>query len=96
MVCPGLINTNILEAERNRGDFGSKTNLSALRPDAQEFAVGFAAALKAGYEPSVVAEHVLDGIRSDRFYILPAQPEILERVDERMMGIVNRQNPTPR
>ena len=62
----------------------------------QQFAAGFAAALQAGYPPDVVAEQVLDGIRADRFYIFPAQPEIVALVDDRMTGIIERRNPDPR
>jgi NAD(P)-dependent dehydrogenase (short-subunit alcohol dehydrogenase family) len=97
VVCPGLINTRILDAERNRGaGFGAPTDVGATRPEIQEFVTVFEAALKAGYPPDVVAEHVIDGIRADRFYILPAQPEILENVDARMRGIIERHNPDPR
>lgn len=97
VVCPGLINTKILEAERNRpSDLGRATDMVAQRPDLQEFAAGFEAALKAGYGPEVVADHVLDGIVEDRFYILPAQSEILARVDDRFRGLLERRNPTPR
>jgi NAD(P)-dependent dehydrogenase (short-subunit alcohol dehydrogenase family) len=93
VVCPGLINTRILDAERNRAD--GLTDVAALRDDLQQFSAGFAAALQAGYPPEVVADQVLDGIREDRFYIFPAQPEILQLVDARMDGIVQRRNPDP-
>jgi NAD(P)-dependent dehydrogenase (short-subunit alcohol dehydrogenase family) len=93
VVCPGLINTNILDAERNRG---TRTDVAALRPEVQQFAEVFEQALRGGYAPDVVAEHVLDGIREDRFYILPAQPEVLVAVDARMSGILERRNPIPR
>jgi NAD(P)-dependent dehydrogenase (short-subunit alcohol dehydrogenase family) len=97
VVCPGLINTKILQAERNRpSDLGTATDVGSLRSEVQEFAVGFEAALRAGYGPEVVADHVLDGIVEDRFYILPAQPEILARVDDRFQGLLDRRNPTPR
>ena len=97
VLCPGLINTRILEAERNRADrFGSPTDLAALRPDLQQFAAGFEAALRSGYPPEVVADHVVDGIRQDRFYLLPVQPEIMDRVDTRFRGFLDRANPTPR
>lgn len=97
VVCPGLINTKILEAERNRGDrYGSRTEVQALRPDLQRFAAGFEAALKGGYPPDVVADHVHDGIVEDRFWIFPSQPEILARVDSRLQSILDRANPTPR
>jgi NAD(P)-dependent dehydrogenase (short-subunit alcohol dehydrogenase family) len=96
VVCPGLINTRILDAERNRPPgSGSRTDVAALRDDVQQFAAGFAAALQAGYPPEVVAEHVLDGIRADRFYIFPAQPEIISLVAARMRGILERRNPDP-
>jgi NAD(P)-dependent dehydrogenase (short-subunit alcohol dehydrogenase family) len=95
VVCPGLINTNILEAERNR-DHGERTDVAALRPEVQQFTTVFEEALRQGYAPDVVADHVLDGIREDRFYILPAQPEILTVVDARMTGILERRNPEPR
>lgn len=97
VLCPGLINTRIMDAERNRpSDLGRATDLEAVRPDVREFAVGFEAALKAGYGPEVVADHVVDGIIEDRFYILPAQPEILARVDDRFQAILERRNPTLR
>jgi NAD(P)-dependent dehydrogenase (short-subunit alcohol dehydrogenase family) len=96
VVCPGLINTRILDAERNRPtDLGARTDVSSLREEVQQFTAGFEAALQAGYPPTVVADHVLDGIRADRFYILPAQPEVLDRVDARMRGILERRNPDP-
>jgi NAD(P)-dependent dehydrogenase (short-subunit alcohol dehydrogenase family) len=97
VVCPGLINTRILDAERNRGDtFGRKTDVDTLRIEVQQFATEFETALQAGYPPEIVADHVLDAIRNDRFYVFPAQPEILEQVDARMTGIVERRNPDPR
>jgi NAD(P)-dependent dehydrogenase (short-subunit alcohol dehydrogenase family) len=97
VLCPGLINTRILEAERNRSAaFGARTDITAARAEVQEFTAQFEAALKLGYPPEVVADHVLDGIRSDRFYIFPAQPEILAHVDARMTGIIERRNPDPR
>ncbi len=95
VVCPGLINTRILEAERNRAD-GVHTDVAAVRPDLQRFVAGFEAALKAGYGPEVVADHVVAGILENRFWILPAQPEILARVDARFTSIIERRNPPAR
>ncbi|MCC6437906.1 MAG: SDR family NAD(P)-dependent oxidoreductase [Acidimicrobiales bacterium] len=97
VVCPGLIDTKILAAERNRAaDYGEATDVASLRPEQQEFAAAFASALKGGYPPEVVADQVLDGIISDRFYIFPAQAAILALVADRMTGIVEQRNPTPR
>src|SRR5215213_2253376 len=97
VVCPGLINTNILDAERNRaGGFGERTDVASMRAEVQQFAAVFEAALRGGYGPEVVADQVLDGIRDDRFYIFPAQPEVLDLVDARLTGILERRNPAPR
>jgi NAD(P)-dependent dehydrogenase (short-subunit alcohol dehydrogenase family) len=92
VVCPGLINTNILDAERNR-EHGERTDIAAQRTEVQQFATMFEEALRQGYAPDVVADHVLDGIRSDRFYILPAQSEVLAMVDTRFTAILERRNP---
>lgn len=97
VVCPGLINTRILEAERNRpASYGAHTDVTATRPEVQRFAAAFETALRNGYPPQVVADHVLDGIVEDRFYILPAQPDILARVDARYRAVIERQNPPTR
>ena len=61
-----------------------------------EGTAGFEAALREGYGPEVVADHIIDGIVEDRFYILPAQPEILAMVDDRFQGLLDRRNPSPR
>jgi NAD(P)-dependent dehydrogenase (short-subunit alcohol dehydrogenase family) len=91
VVCPGLINTQILDAERNRS---SRTDIGGTRAEIQEFVTAFEEALRTGWPPEVVADQIVDGIRADRFYILPAQPEILERVDVRMHDIIERRNPS--
>jgi NAD(P)-dependent dehydrogenase (short-subunit alcohol dehydrogenase family) len=94
VLCPGLINTAILEAERNRpSEFGA-TDKASLRPELQQFSAGFEAALKAGYEPEEVAHQVFEAIRDDRFYIFPAQEGILASVKLRMEDIIQQRNPT--
>lgn len=94
VLCPGLIKTAILEAERNRPpEFGS-TDLSKQRPELQQFSAFFKAALDAGYEPEEVARQVFEAIRDDRFYIFPAQENVLASVKTRMEDIINQRNPT--
>lgn len=97
VVCPGLINTRILDGERNRPEtFGDKTDLATMRPEVQQFVTDFEAALGAGYPPEVVADHVLEAIRNDRFYVFPAQPEILEQVRARANALLEQRNPDHR
>ena len=45
-------------------------------PMAQAFGQGLADRLTGGYPPSEVADQVFDGIRDQRFYVVPAQPEV--------------------
>lgn len=95
VLCPGVIRTQILEAERNRpAQFGGATDLSKLSETAQQFSAGFRAALQAGLDPAVVADAVADAVVHDRFYIVPAQPEYLERIATRMADVAALRNPT--
>ncbi len=95
VLCPGLIRTEILDAERNRpAEFGPPTDLSQASASVQAANAVFAKALDAGYEPAEVADAVVEGVRGDRFYIIPAQPALQELVTLRMQDIAQRRNPS--
>ncbi len=95
VLCPGLIRTAILEAERNRpADFGPATDVAALPQDIQRWAENFRNALNAGYEPEEVARQVVDAVREDRFYIVPAQPFLVELIRTRMEEVTQQRNPS--
>lgn len=92
VLCPGLIATRILEAERNRPDAAADT--AAWPQAAQQAAEAFRSMLDAGWPPSQVADAVVDAVRADRFYVVPAQPPLQQLVDLRMADIAARRNPT--
>jgi NAD(P)-dependent dehydrogenase (short-subunit alcohol dehydrogenase family) len=94
VLCPGLIRTAILDAERNRPPELGATDMAALRPEVREWSTGFAAALSQGIEPDEVANMVFDAIRDDQFYIFPCQEPVLETVKRRMTDIIEARNPT--
>lgn len=95
VLCPGLIRTAIMEAERNRpAEFGPALDLATLPADIRGLAEKFRQALEAGFEPAQVASEVLAAIQNDQYYIFPAQPTILELLDLRMQDILARRNPT--
>jgi NAD(P)-dependent dehydrogenase (short-subunit alcohol dehydrogenase family) len=94
VVCPGLINTNIMRSARNRPSELADEGKSG--PMAQQFGQGLGERLTHGYPPSEVADQVLRGIREKRFYVVPAQPEVLEAVTIRARDIIELRNPTPR
>lgn len=94
VVCPGLINTNIMTSSRNRPDrFAERgTPGDAARAWSEALATG----LSTGYPPSEVAEQVIQGIRDERFYIVPSQPDVTARVTARAQDILALRNPSPR
>jgi len=97
VLCPGLIKTAIMDAERNRpSELGghAATDVSAQRPEVQQFAAAFRAAIDHGYEPEEVARQVFEAVRDDKFYIFPAQANVLESVKTRMTDIIEQRNPT--
>jgi len=94
VVCPGLINTNIMRSARNRPEDLAEEGKTG--PMAQAFGQGLADRLAAGYPPSEVAEQVLQGIREGRFYIVPAQPEVKANIAVRAQDFLELRNPTLR
>jgi NAD(P)-dependent dehydrogenase (short-subunit alcohol dehydrogenase family) len=94
VVCPGLINTNIMRSSRNRP--AELADEGKAGPAAQEFGQRLGDRLATGYPPSEVAEQVLQGIREKRFYIVPAQPEVRQGATLRAQDIIELRNPTPR
>jgi NAD(P)-dependent dehydrogenase (short-subunit alcohol dehydrogenase family) len=95
VLCPGLIRTGILKAERNRPPaLGKPLDLHDFPDAVQQGAAQFGQALDSGYAPEVVAQAVADAIRADRFYVLPAQPALQDLVDLRLHDVLERRNPT--
>ncbi len=94
VVCPGLINTNIMRSSRNRPP--DLADRGKAGPAAQAAAQNLEDRLAGGYPPSEVAEQVVQGIREGRFYIVPAQPEVKAAVALRAQDIIELRNPTPR
>jgi NAD(P)-dependent dehydrogenase (short-subunit alcohol dehydrogenase family) len=92
VVCPGLVDTNIMRSARNRpADLADEGKPG---PMAQAFAQRLADRLPGGYPPSEVAEQVVKGIREGRFYIVPAQPEVRAAAVARAQDIIEWRNPT--
>jgi NAD(P)-dependent dehydrogenase (short-subunit alcohol dehydrogenase family) len=94
VVCPGLINTNIMRSARNRP--AELAHEGKAGPQAQQFGQGLADRLVGGYPPFEVADQVVRGIRHRRFYIVPAQPEVRQWASVRAQDIIELRNPTAR
>src|SRR6266436_218656 len=94
VVCPGLIDTNIMRSSRNRPEALAEEGKAG--PMAQAFGQNLGDRLAGGYPPSEVAEQVVQGIRDGRFYIVPAQPEVKSAISVRAHDLLELQNPTVR
>jgi len=95
---PHLVASNIFEAASHRQtefarevpQVAPKVTLETLR----------AMAKQAGFElrttaPAEVAEHVIEGLRADRYFILPESAEGDARFRERVENVLARRNPVP-
>lgn len=87
VLCPGLVDTNIFDAERNRPD----TLRGAGAPSEETLAMG-RAMLSRGKQPAEVADIVFDAMQRDALYILP-HPAWDAFVRERLDAILERKGP---
>ena len=87
VLCPGFVNTNIIESNRNRPDdltSENKTNF-ILKKLASTV-------LKRGKEPDEIADVTFDAIKHGHFYILP-HTNYDEMINERYSRILARTEP---
>ena len=94
VVCPGLIDTNIMRSSRNRP--AELAEAGKVGPAAEAFGRAIGDRLAGGYPPSEVAAQVVQGIREERFYIVPAQPEVKDGIAIRAQDLIELKNPTLR
>lgn len=94
VLCPGFVNTNIMDAARNRPSELANAAPPLEGPMAAAFHEWFVEQLQQGLDPRKVGEMVLDAIRAERFYVL-THPEFNAAIEHRVAGIVNGTGPTP-
>ena len=85
VLCPGFVNTNIMNSERNRPQHLVSNN--QIDTNEQQMEV-FNFLLKNGKEPSEIADIVFEGIKDNIFYILthPAWDESLRNHFEEILS----------
>src|SRR4029450_3589488 len=93
VLCPGFVNTNILDCARNRPRELAETGAPMTGPIADAFREWFTEQLRQGLDPRRVGDQVLAAIREDRFYIL-THPHWNGAVEHRMRAILAGENPT--
>ena len=90
-LCPGLVRTNIANAERNR-PAELRNEPVTMTPEMQAGLAAFAAAMEASMLPLQVADVVFDAIKKEQFYILP-HPEWTEVIQLRTDKLLRMENP---
>ena len=92
VLCPGIVNTRIMESARNRP--GDLSPTGPRGPASEERWEALSRLVPAGMPAAQVADAVFEALRKDRFYIL-THPEGKEAVRTRMEDILQERNPTP-
>lgn len=93
VLCPGWVNTQILDAERNRPAALRHGSVQREKsPEELALLDGYRQLLANGAPPSHVADCVFEAIKAERFWILP-HPEWKEAVQARMETILQERNP---
>ena len=91
VLCPGLVRTNILNAERHR-PAELRNEPVTMTPEMQAGLAAFKAAMETSMPPLQVADVVFDAIRKDQFYIL-SHPEWTEVIQLRTDKLLRMENP---
>jgi NAD(P)-dependent dehydrogenase (short-subunit alcohol dehydrogenase family) len=94
VLCPGLVSTNILDAQRNRpARLQDASVKEPLSPQAEAVVQRFQQAVREAMPPGQVADIVFEAIREERFYIL-THPTWKAAIQIRMEDILQERNPT--
>jgi NAD(P)-dependent dehydrogenase (short-subunit alcohol dehydrogenase family) len=96
VLCPGLVRTDIANAERHR-PAGLKNEPVEMTPEMRAGLNLFKAAIEAAMPPLQVADMVFDAVKNERFYILthPEWLEVIQMRTDRLLHLENPQDPTP-
>jgi len=92
VLCPGIVNTRIMESARNRP--GNLSTTEPPRPAAAERWEALRQLVRTGMPPGQVADAVFEALHNERFYIL-THPEGKEYIRMRMEDILQERGPTP-
>jgi NAD(P)-dependent dehydrogenase (short-subunit alcohol dehydrogenase family) len=91
VLCPGFVNTRLIDAGRNQPIQPQDEPVEA-ESRKQDRVDTMRRVLQVGMPPAQVADHVVTAIREERFYILP-HPEFKPEIQRRMEDILQERNP---
>ena len=93
VLCPGWVNTQLMDSERNRPAGLSNDPAQDVNPAGEAFKETVRGLLATGLTSETVADHVFNAIRDEKFYIL-THPDMKEAIRTRMESILEERNPT--
>jgi short-subunit dehydrogenase len=93
VLCPGFVDTNIMNAHRNRPTEFPEASPQPQSGITRAINEWMAEQLKQGMSPRAVGDQVLNAIRDERFYIL-THPAYHPLIEQRMKDILTGSNPT--
>jgi len=93
VLCPGWVDTNILDSQRNRPAELANDAPAPVTPVGEAIRDWVGEQLRSGLSPRAVGEQVLAAIREERFYIL-THPAEMPAIEHRMQDILRGNNPT--
>jgi NAD(P)-dependent dehydrogenase (short-subunit alcohol dehydrogenase family) len=92
VLCPGFVDTNLLDARRNRPADLPAAPARPRGPEAEAAWKRINELFKRGLSPRTVGDRVLEAILDERFYIL-THPHWTPNIEHRMRTILTGQNP---
>jgi len=92
VLCPGFVNTNIMDAERNRPAAYFNQSNGRETADADDMEDAFLQMIKNGMPPEEVADCVFQSIIDENFYVF-THPELNILIQARMKDILSGRNP---
>lgn len=93
VLCPGWVNTRIMDSERNRpSQLQNEPSNLPMGPEQEAIMQSMREEAQAGLSPRQVSDHVFNAIRNEQFYIL-TNPELNSMIQQRMENILQQRNP---
>jgi len=96
VLCPGAVNTGIINSGRNRPAHlqNPPESIPEITPEMEKRIALIRQVFESGMDPLEVADHVFKAIREDQFYIL-THPELNDRIEKRIGRILTGGVPLP-
>jgi len=94
VLCPGAVNTPIIDAERNRPiELQNAHPEEQVNPKVEELWDAVRLEVQAGLSPQQVTDEVFHAIKTEKFYII-IPPEVKPQIQKRMYDVLQERNPT--